>query len=161
MASRSASGTAFITRPICWRIGVAPTRKPVLRSCEVVPPFDAAMETMPPTESAVTKYGSGAVQPSTRNAREVKSKVATVIPEIGFEDVLYDDSIGKVSLIGAGMRSHPGIASQMLRTLAEEGINIQMISTSEIKTSVVIDEKYMELAVRALHRAFELDQSPV
>ncbi|MBU3748656.1 MAG: ACT domain-containing protein, partial [Burkholderiaceae bacterium] len=57
-----------------------------------------------------------------------------------------------------GMRSHVGIASKMLRTLSEEGINIQMISTSEIKISVLIDEKYMELAVRALHKAFELDQ---
>ena len=57
------------------------------------------------------------------------------------------------------MRSHAGIAAQMFRTLAEEGINIQMISTSEIKISVVIDEKYMELAVRALHKAFELDQA--
>jgi aspartate kinase len=58
------------------------------------------------------------------------------------------------------MRSHVGIASKMFRSLSEEGINIQMISTSEIKTSVVIDEKYMELAVRALHKAFDLDQPP-
>ena len=63
-----------------------------------------------------------------------------------------------MSIVGIGMRSHVGIASKMFRALAEEGINIQMISTSEIKTSVVIDEKYMELAVRALHRAFDLDQ---
>ncbi len=65
---------------------------------------------------------------------------------------------GKVSAVGVGMRSHPGVASKMFRTLAEEGINIQMISTSEIKVSVVLDEKYLELAVRVLHRAFELDQ---
>jgi aspartate kinase len=73
-------------------------------------------------------------------------------------DVRGDDKICKVSMIGVGMRTHAGIASQMFRTLAEEGINIQMISTSEIKISVVIDEKYMELAVRTLHKAFGLDQ---
>ena len=63
-------------------------------------------------------------------------------------------------LVGIGMRSHVGIAAKMFKALANEGINIQMISTSEIKTSVVIDEKYLELAVRQLHRTFELDQSP-
>jgi aspartate kinase len=63
-----------------------------------------------------------------------------------------------VSIVGVGMRTHAGIASKMFRTLAEEGINIQMISTSEIKIAVVIDEKYMELAVRALHKVFDLDQ---
>jgi aspartokinase len=64
----------------------------------------------------------------------------------------------RVSVVGVGMRSHVGVASKMFRTLSEEGINILMISTSEIKISVVIDEKYMELAVRALHKVFELDQ---
>jgi aspartate kinase len=73
-------------------------------------------------------------------------------------DVRGDNKICKVSMVGVGMRTHAGIASQMFRTLAEEGINIQMISTSEIKISVVLDEKYMELAVRALHKAFGLDQ---
>jgi len=73
-------------------------------------------------------------------------------------DIRGDHKICKVSMVGVGMRTHAGIASQMFRTLAEEGINIQMISTSEIKISVVIDEKYMELAVRALHKAFGLDQ---
>jgi aspartate kinase len=73
-------------------------------------------------------------------------------------DVRGDPKICKVSMVGVGMRTHAGIASQMFRTLAEEGINIQMISTSEIKISVVLDEKYMELAVRALHKAFGLDQ---
>ncbi|MDR2195619.1 MAG: aspartate kinase [Gallionellaceae bacterium] len=77
---------------------------------------------------------------------------------IGAIDVIGDDRIAKVSVVGVGMRSHVGIASQMFRTLAEEGINIQMISTSEIKISVVIDEKYLELAVRVLHKAFGLDQ---
>jgi aspartate kinase len=73
-------------------------------------------------------------------------------------DIRGDNKICKVSMVGVGMRTHAGIASQMFRTLAEEGINIQMISTSEIKISVVIDEKYLELAVRALHKAFGLDQ---
>lgn len=81
----------------------------------------------------------------------------TVAPATGAERVLGDPKICKVSIVGIGMRSHVGVASTMFRTLSEEGINIQMISTSEIKTSVVIDEKYMELAVRALHKAFDLD----
>src|SRR5438034_2055697 len=75
-------------------------------------------------------------------------------------EIIGDNKICKVSLVGIGMRSHVGIASKMFKALADEGINIQMISTSEIKTSVVIDEKYLELAVRVLHRAFELDQAP-
>lgn len=72
--------------------------------------------------------------------------------------VQNDDKVVKVSLVGIGMRSHAGIAAQMFEILHNEGINIQMISTSEIKISVVIDEKYLELAVRALHAAFELDK---
>jgi aspartate kinase len=78
----------------------------------------------------------------------------------GASEVKGDPRICKVSIVGIGMKSHVGVAATMFRTLSEEGINIQMISTSEIKTSVVIDEKYMELAVRALHRAFELDGQP-
>ena len=74
------------------------------------------------------------------------------------KDVIGDNKIAKVSVVGIGMRSHSGLASQMFRALAEEGINLLMISTSEIKISVVIDEKYLELAVRVLHKAFELDQ---
>jgi hypothetical protein len=81
-----------------------------------------------------------------------------VAPKLGAAEVLGDAKICKVSIVGIGMRSHVGVASRMFRCLSEEGINIQMISTSEIKTSVVIDEKYMELAVRALHREFDLDQ---
>jgi len=77
---------------------------------------------------------------------------------IGARDVVGDNKTAKVSVVGVGMRSHVGIASKMFRTLAEEGINIQMISTSEIKISVVIHEKYLELAVRVLHKAFDLDQ---
>ncbi len=83
-----------------------------------------------------------------------------VLPSLGAEQVVGDAKICKVSIVGIGMRSHVGVASKMFRILSEEGINIQMISTSEIKTSVVIDEKYMELAVRSLHKAFDLDQAP-
>ena len=83
-----------------------------------------------------------------------------VAPATGASQVTGDPRICKVSIVGIGMKSHVGVAASMFRTLSEEGINIQMISTSEIKTSVVIDEKYMELAVRALHRAFELDVEP-
>ena len=80
-----------------------------------------------------------------------------VQPAVGAAEVRGDTKICKVSIVGIGMKSHVGVAAKMFRTLSEEGINIQMITTSEIKTSVVIDEKYMELAVRALHRAFELE----
>ena len=78
-------------------------------------------------------------------------------PAVGAREVIPDENVAKVSIVGIGMRSHAGIASLMFKTLAEENINIQMISTSEIKTSVLIQDKYMELAVRALHKAFELD----
>jgi len=78
--------------------------------------------------------------------------------EIGFATLIGDAKVSKISVVGVGMRSHVGVASDMFRTLAEEGINIMMISTSEIKISVLIDEKYMELAVRALHKAFDLDK---
>ena len=81
-----------------------------------------------------------------------------VVPKLGATEVLGDANICKVSIVGIGMRSHVGVASRMFRCLSNDNINIQMISTSEIKTSVVIDEKYMELAVRALHREFDLDQ---
>jgi aspartate kinase len=91
-------------------------------------------------------------------ARAVDVLRTKVAPTLGTDRIEGDTKICKVSIVGIGMRSHVGIASKMFRSLSEEGINIQMISTSEIKTSVVIDEKYMELAVRALHRAFDLDQ---
>ncbi len=78
-------------------------------------------------------------------------------PAVGAGQIVSDDKVCKVSIVGIGMRSHVGVASLMFRTLSEEGINIQMISTSEIKTSVIINDKYMELAVRALHKAFGLD----
>ena len=91
-------------------------------------------------------------------ARTLKLLKDQVQPHIKCREVSGEDRIAKVSIVGMGMRSHAGIAARMFRTLAEEGINIQMISTSEIKLTVVIDEKYTELAVRVLHRAFELDQ---
>jgi aspartate kinase len=81
----------------------------------------------------------------------------SVVPSTGAAQVMGDPKICKVSIVGIGMKSHVGVAAKMFRTLSEEGINIQMITTSEIKTSVVIDEKYMELAVRALHKSFGLD----
>jgi len=83
----------------------------------------------------------------------------TIKPSTGAREVRGDNKICKVSLVGVGMRSHAGVASNMFKTLSEEGINIQMISTSEIKISVVLDEKYMELAVRSLHKAFNLDSA--
>jgi aspartate kinase len=89
-------------------------------------------------------------------AMQILKSVDTHIKSRG---VVGDDKIAKVSVVGVGMRSHAGIASTAFRTLAEEGINIQMISTSEIKISIVIDEKYTELAVRVLHKCFELEQS--
>jgi aspartate kinase len=92
-----------------------------------------------------------------KRAMTILEKVKADIEARG---VVGDDRIAKVSLVGIGMRTHAGIASRMFGALAREGINIQMISTSEIKTSVVVDEKYMELAVRVLHKDFELDKAP-
>jgi len=82
-------------------------------------------------------------------------------PDIGFETLLYDDRIGKVSLIGAGMRSHPGVSATFFGALADAAVNIEMISTSEIRISVVVDQKDVDLAVTAAHRAFDLDASEV
>jgi aspartate kinase len=82
-------------------------------------------------------------------------------PDIGFETLLYDDRIGKVSLIGAGMRSHPGVSATFFGALADAAVNIEMISTSEIRISVVVDQKDVDVAVTAAHRAFELDASEV
>lgn len=90
---------------------------------------------------------------------KAKAVLEGVKSHINAREIVGDNKICKVSAVGVGMRSHPGVASQMFRTLAEEGINIQMISTSEIKISVVVDEKYLELAVRILHRTFGLDQN--
>ena len=92
-------------------------------------------------------------------ARALDILKSSVQAHIGAKEILGDPKVCKVSIVGMGMRSHAGVASKMFRTLSEEGINIQMISTSEIKVSVVIEEKYMELAVRSLHKAFDLEQS--
>ena len=89
--------------------------------------------------------------------RVIESEVSPYLEEGG---ILTDSSIAKISCVGIGMRSHAGVAAKMFKVLAEENINIKMISTSEIRTSIVVDEKYMELAVRALHKAFGLDKAP-
>ncbi|MES2909090.1 MAG: aspartate kinase [Pseudomonadota bacterium] len=89
--------------------------------------------------------------------KKAVSVLESVAREIGARELIADDKICKVSLVGVGMRSHAGVASKMFATLAKENINIQMISTSEIKISVVVEEKYLELAVRSLHTAFDLD----
>ncbi len=91
-----------------------------------------------------------------KRAMEVLNQVKN---EIGASEVSGDDKIAKVSMVGVGMRTHAGVASKMFRALAAENINLMMISTSEIKISVVVEDKYMELAVRALHQAFELDKA--
>ena len=90
-------------------------------------------------------------------AEEVLKKVAEEIKAL---EVRSDNKIAKVSVVGVGMRSHAGVASQMFAALAEVGINIQMITTSEIKISVIIEEKFLELAVRSLHSSFALDAEP-
>ena len=88
------------------------------------------------------------------------SGLSEVARRIGAEGVTHDDRVAKVSVVGVGMRSHSGVAAKMFETLARESINIQMISTSEIAVSCVIEDKYAELAVRALHDAFELAGEP-
>jgi aspartate kinase len=91
--------------------------------------------------------------------KRAKTVLEETAENLGAREVVGDDKIVKISLVGVGMRSHAGIASKMFESLAHEGINIRMISTSEIKISVVVDEKYLELGVRALHEAFELEKS--
>lgn len=95
-----------------------------------------------------------------QDSEQTRSLVAGIAERIGARDVSFDKKIAKVSLVGVGMRSHAGIASKMFKTLADESINIQIITTSEIKISVVIEEKYLELAVRSLHAAFGLGGEP-
>ena len=97
-------------------------------------------------------------RPDYKKALKILQEVAA---EIGAEEVSSADNIAKVSIVGVGMRNHSGIASTMFHVLANEGINIMMISTSEIKVSCVIEEKYTELAVRALHDAFALDKKDI
>lgn len=93
---------------------------------------------------------------SYKTAIEIEKQIAD---EIGAEDVFGDENIAKVSVIGVGMKDHSGVASKMFSTLASENINIILISTSEIRISCIIEEKYTELAVRVLHSAFGLDQN--
>lgn len=95
------------------------------------------------------------------DAKKAVQIVKSLAKEVGAEEVKLDENIAKVSIVGVGMRSHSGVAAKMFQALAVENINIMMISTSEIKISCVIDSKYAELAVRALHDAFELSNSPV
>jgi aspartate kinase len=98
---------------------------------------------------------------SRKDAERTQELMRTVAEQIGARDVTLDTGIIKVSIVGAGMRSAPGVAARMFRALANEGINIMMISTSEIKVSCIIEEKYAELAVRVLHKAFEEDSPTV
>src|SRR5262245_32729985 len=109
------------------------------------------------SEDGLTDFSFTVHRNDFNKAMEISRKVQA---HIAAKDLVGDSRVCKVSMVGVGMRSHVGIASQMFRTLAEEGINIQMISTSEIKISVVVDEKYMELAVRVLHKAFGLEFEP-
>ena len=89
------------------------------------------------------------------------SALARIQDEVGYDKLLYDDQVGKVSLIGAGMRSHPGITAKFFAALASAGVNIEMISTSEIRISVIVDEAQVDEAVRATHTAFDLDADEV
>ena len=89
------------------------------------------------------------------------SALAKIKDEVGYDSLLYDDQIGKVSLIGAGMRSHPGITARFFAALASAGVNIEMISTSEIRISVIVDEGEVDDAVTATHTAFDLDSDDV
>lgn len=88
-----------------------------------------------------------------------QAALAEARPEIGYAELLSDINVAKISVVGVGMRSHAGIASTMFKALAEKGINIQVISTSEIKVSILIASEYTELAVRSLHTAYGLDAS--
>lgn len=106
-------------------------------------------------DGATTDFTFTIARDAFEQGMEILQQTAT---ELGAKEVRSDAHIAKISLVGVGMRSHAGIASKMFATLAEERINIRMISTSEIKVSVVVDEKYLELGVRALHQAFELQE---
>src|SRR5207237_8324966 len=97
--------------------------------------------------------------PRGERARSVAA-LEDVARRVGAEGVQSNDRVAKISIVGVGMRSHSGVAARMFAVLSKEGVNIQMISTSEIKISCVIDEKYLELAMRALHAAFGLDEAP-
>jgi aspartate kinase len=108
------------------------------------------------SEEGLTDITFTVVKTDLRKAKDIVTKIAQ---QIGAKNITTDEDIAKVSIIGTGMRSHSGIASTMFGALAKEGINIMMISTSEIKISCIIESKYTELAVRALHDAFQLDRN--
>jgi aspartate kinase len=91
--------------------------------------------------------------------RKIMELMKKVVADIGAKGVALKEDIAKISIVGVGMRSHSGVAARMFSAMAKEGINIMMISTSEIKISVVIDAKYTELAVRVLHETFEMDKA--
>jgi aspartate kinase len=93
------------------------------------------------------------------DAKKINEVMKKVVAEIGAKSVSIKEDVSKISIVGVGMRSHSGVAAQMFSAMAKEGINIMMISTSEIKISVVIDAKYTELAVRVLHETFEMDKA--
>ena len=93
--------------------------------------------------------------------QKAMTALASLQGEVGYDQLLYDDRIGKVSLVGAGMRSHPGITARFFSAIAEAGVNIEMISTSEIRISVIVDENVVDAAVTAVHRAFDLDNTEV
>jgi aspartate kinase len=108
--------------------------------------------------ASIENYADLTFTVSRKDIDEVKEILDEIAKDIGAERVDYDERISKISVIGLGMKSHSGVASKMFAALASEGINIKMISTSEIKISCVISRKYTELAVRVLHDAFELDK---
>jgi aspartate kinase len=95
------------------------------------------------------------------DGRRAMEALQAVQGQVGFESLRYDDSIGKVSLIGAGMRSHPGVSARFFSALAESGVNIEMISTSEIRISVIVRAADVDAAVSAVHKAFELDTAEI
>jgi aspartate kinase len=107
-----------------------------------------------PSENGTTNFTFTINREDLVHAQHYINQIAK---EISARELLIDNKIVKISVVGVGMRSHAGIASKLFETLGQEGINIELISTSEIKVSVVVDEKYLELGVRALHTAFGLD----
>jgi aspartate kinase len=106
--------------------------------------------------SATSRTDISFTLPST-DGRAAMATLDGLREQIGFDDVLYDDRIGKVSVVGVGMRSHPGVTAKFFSALAEVGVNIEMISTSEIRISVVVDQEDVDRAVAAAHTAFGLD----
>ena len=105
------------------------------------------------------KHPSGMNRKERRDAARAADLMRAARTELGFEELRVDEDVAKVSVVGIGMRSQSGVAAKMFKVLSDEGVNIKVITTSEIKISVLIDRKYMELAVQALHDAFDLDKA--